>query len=73
MQNCTALDLRDHRSKTHNLAFVLLGFLLGILHKRDGVLPSIHRDRYHTNTSPGRFLSILEQWVVSRSHLPILL
>jgi len=73
MQNCAALDLRDRRGKTHNLAFVLLGVILGILRKRDGVLSGIHRSMCHTNASLCRFLGISEQRVVSRSHLPKLL
>ena len=73
MQNCSALDLRDNRGKTHDLAFILLGVLLGILRRRDGTLSSIHRSMVNTNVALCYFLYIPEQPVVSRSHLPIVL
>jgi len=73
MQNCSALDLRDNRGKTHDLAFILLGVLLGILRKRDGTLSGIHRSMVNTNSTLCYFLCLCEQPVVSRSHLPIVL
>lgn len=73
LQNCEALDLRDNRGKTHNLAFVLLGLTLSLLRSRDGNLSSIYRSMKNKNTELCAFLNIDNQAVISRSHLPVLL
>jgi len=47
LQKSEALDLRDNRSKRHNLALPLVGLNLAILRKRDGTLSS-HRNMEST-------------------------
>ena len=73
MQNCPGLDKRDNRGKTHSLAFVLVGVLLGLLRGRDGVLSSIHRSMENNNEALCMCLAIPTQQVVSRPHLPVIL
>lgn len=73
LQNCEELDLRDPRGKIHNLAFILLGLTIGLLRKRDGCLSSIHRSMQNKNKELCSFLSIDNQLVISRSHLPVIL
>lgn len=73
LQNCKDLDLRDNRGKRHDLSFVLIGLILGMLRKRDGKLSSIHRSMEHNHTKTCAALGIDTQVVVSRSHLPVLL
>ncbi len=72
-QNCSDLDLRDNRGKRHNLAFILLGLLLGLLRKRDGSLSSLHRNMVNNNEAICVFLGIDTQPVVSRPQLPLVL
>lgn len=73
LQNCEDLDLRDPRGKIHNLAFILFGLTIGLLRKRDGCLSSIHRSMQNKNKELCSFLSIDNQLVISRSHLPVIL
>ena len=49
LQKAEGLDLRDNRGKRHNLAFILLGVIIGLLRKRDGDLSSIHRSMVNTH------------------------
>ena len=48
LQTIEGLDLRDSRGKKHDLAFVLLGVMIGLLRDRDGKLSSIHRSMVNT-------------------------
>ncbi len=73
MQNHSTLDLRDNRGKRHNLALVLLGLVIGLLRKRDGVLSSIHRSMQNTQVELCAALGIDNEPVVSRAHFPRLL
>lgn len=68
-----ALDLRDNRGKRHNLSFILLGVLIGLLRNRDGNLSSIHRSMLNTNDELCKLLGIEAQCVISRAHLPRIL
>ena len=73
IQNCEGLDLRDSRGKIHDLAFVLLGLMIGLLRNRDGNLSSIHRSMKNTHEELCELLNIDIESVISRSHLPRLL
>jgi hypothetical protein len=73
IQNCEGLDLRDSRGKIHDLAFVLLGLIIGLLRNRDGNLSSIHRSMKNTHEELCELLNIDIESVISRSHLPRLL
>ncbi len=73
LQKCKALDLRDKRGKRLDLALVLLGLILGLLRKRDGILSSIHRSMVNNHDKTCMALGIENEPVVSRSHLPVLL
>lgn len=73
LQTRKGLDLRDRRGLVHDLAFVLLGIIIGLLRKRDGCLSSIHRSMVNKNKAICESLGIDLQVVVSRSHLPIIL
>lgn len=73
LQNCKDLDLRDPRGKIHNLAFILVGLTIGLLRNRDGCLSSIHRSMKNKNMELCCFLSLDNQKVISRSHLPVIL
>jgi len=50
LQKSINLDLRDNRGKIHDLPYVLLGFTISLLRRRDGFLSSIHRSIKHKNT-----------------------
>jgi len=73
LQNCSTLDLRDPRGKKHDLAPILIGLVLGLLRKRDGVLSSIHRSIVNKYEIISSALGIDNQKVVSRSQLPEIL
>ena len=73
IQNCEGLDLRDSRGKIHDLAFVLLGLIIGLLRNRDGNLSSIHRSMKNTHEELCELLNLDIESVISRSHLPRLL
>jgi len=70
LQNRKDIDLRDNRGKRHDLAFVLLGVLIGLLRKRDGRLSSIHRSMVNMHTSLIAALGVDNEKVISRSQLP---
>lgn len=70
---CPAIDLRDNRGKRHDLGLILLGVILGLLRKRDGVLSSIHRSICHTHEALCAALGVENHGVVSRSQLPLVL
>ena len=70
LQRSECLDLRDNRGKKHDLAYILLGLVLGLLRKRDGKLSSIHRSMMNTNEALCKNLGISKQNVVSRAQLP---
>jgi len=67
------LDLRDNRGKYHCLSLILLGVVLGMLRKRDGVLSSIHRSMRNTHQQLCDALGIENKRVISRSQLPLVL
>lgn len=73
LQKIEGLDLRDNRGKRHNMSFVLLGLLIGLLRHRDGNLSSIHRSMENMHEDLCRFLSIDIERVISRAQLPRLL
>jgi len=73
IQNCDGLDLRDRRGKIHDLSFVLLGLLIGLLRNRDGNLSSLHRSMENTHLELCDLLSLDIESVISRSHLPRIL
>lgn len=73
LQNTPNLDLRDNRGKRHELPFVLVGFTLALLSKRDGNLSSIHRHMKNHYAKLCQYLAVLPQKVVSRSQLPLVL
>ena len=49
LRTTEAIDLRDERGKSHNLALILVEFVLALLSNRDGNMSSIHRhmDAHH--------------------------
>jgi len=73
LQKTSGLDLRDNRGKRHNLAFVLLGVVLGLLRKRDGNLSSIHRSMVNTHFELCSVLEVEIAKAVSRAQLPRIL
>lgn len=73
IQNCEGLDLRDNRGKIHDLAFVLLGLIIGLLRNRDGNLSSIHRSMKNIHQELCCLLNLDIEVVISRSHLPRIL
>lgn len=73
LQKAEDLDLRDSRGKRHDLAFVLLGVVLGLLRKRDGNLSSIHRSMVNTHKKLCCSLNIKIEKAVSRAQLPRIL
>jgi len=73
LQNCVGIDFRDDRGKVHDMAFVLLGVIIGLLRHRDGVLSSIHRSMVNTHDSICEALGVEIERVVSRAQLPRIL
>lgn len=73
LQNAEGLDLRDCRGKKHDLAYVLLGVLIGLLRHRDGNLSSIHRSMINTHRQLCESLGVVIEGVVSRAQLPRIL
>lgn len=73
LQNCKSLDLRDNRGKKHDMAFILLGLVIALFRKRDGVLSSIHRSMVNVHSALCMALGIDNERIISRSHLPVLL
>lgn len=68
IQNCEDLDLRDNRGKIHDLAFVLLGLIIGLQRNRDGNLSSLHRSMRNTREELCDLLNLEIESVISRSH-----
>lgn len=73
IQNHPEIDLRDNRGKRLNLALVLVGVVIGLLRKRDGVLSSIHRSMENNQAKLCAALGIDNEVVISRAHLPRIL
>lgn len=73
LQNCSGLDLRDNRGLIHDLAFVLLGLIIGLLRNRDGNLSSLHRSMVNIHEDLCRLLGFDIEGVISRPHLPRIL
>lgn len=73
VQKAEGLDLRDNRGKRHNLAFTLLGVIIGLLRKRDGNLSSIHRSMVNTHKKLCKHLDVKIAKAVSRAQLPRIL
>jgi predicted transposase YbfD/YdcC len=73
LQNCKGLDLRDSRGKIHDLSFVLLGVIIGLLRNRDGNLSSLHRSIVNTHESLCTSLNLDNTKPISRAQLPRLL
>lgn len=73
LQNCEGLDLRDNRGKIHDLSFILLSLMVGLLRNRDGNLSSIHRSMENIHLELCNLLGVDIKQVISRSHLPRIL
>jgi len=73
LQAIKELDLRDNRGKRHDMAFILLGVLIGLLRKRDGTLSSIHRSMVNTHDQLCASLGVVNERLVSRAQLPRIL
>ena len=73
LQKVEGLDLRDNRGKIHDLPFILLGVILGLLRKRDGNLSSIHRSMVNTHEKLCSLLQVKILRAVSRAQLPRIL
>jgi len=73
LQGESGLDLRDRRGKKHDLVFVLLGVMVGLLRNRDGNLSSIHRCMVNTHWRLCELLGVKIARVVSRAQLPRIL
>lgn len=73
LQKAEGLDLRDNRGKRHDLAFILLGVIIGLLRKRDGNLSSIHRSMVNTHVKLCKELDVEMPNAVSRAQLPRIL
>jgi predicted transposase YbfD/YdcC len=73
IQNKEGLDLRDKRGKRHDLSFVLLGVIIGLLRNRDGKLSSIHRSMVNKHKMLCESLGVVIPKAVSRAQLPRIL
>ena len=73
LQKIEGLDLRDARGRKHDMAFVLLGVIIGLLRHRDGNLSSIHRSMENTNKDFCAAINLANDRVVSRAQLPRIL
>lgn len=73
LQNSPDLDTRDERGMIHDMPFVLLGLVIGLLRGRDGNLSSIHRCMQNTHSCLCHALEVEIEDIISRSHLPIFL
>jgi len=56
-----AIDLRDERGKSHNLALILVEFVLALLSNRDGNMSSIHRHMEAHHVRVCRFLGLEDE------------
>lgn len=70
LQKRPDIDLRDNRGKRHNMPFVLLGVIIGLLRNRDGKLSSIHRSMVNMHSFTIEALNAGNQEVISRAQLP---
>ena len=73
LQNHPTLDLRDNRGKFHDLPFIILGLIIGLLRNRDGNLSGIYRSMANNHSRLCRALGVDIERVISRSHLPRIL
>jgi len=73
LQGQEGLDLRDRRGKKHNMVFILVGVIVGLLRNRDGKLSSIHRSMVNTHSRLCESLGIDLSRAVSRAQLPRIL
>jgi hypothetical protein len=73
LQKKEGLDLRDKRGIKHDIAFILISVLLGLLRNRDGNMSSLHRHIVNNHKLIRKALSIENEQVISRSHLPRIL
>lgn len=73
LQAEAGLDLRDRRGKKHNMVFILVGVMVGLLRNRDGKLSSIHRGMVNTHPRLCEMLGIDMTRAVSRAQLPRIL
>ena len=55
------------------MSLILVGVVIGLLRKRDGVLSSIHRSMFNTHDQLCKALGVENTGVVSRSQLPLVL
>ncbi len=73
IQTAPGLDERDARGRKRNLPLVLVGLILGMLRNRDGNLSSLHRSMINLHEDLCAALSIDNEPVISRAHLPRIL
>lgn len=73
LQKREGLDIRDNRGKRHNLAFIVIGLVIGLLRNRDGTLSSIHRSMVNTHQILCGLLEVEIEKAVSRAQLPRIL
>ena len=73
LQNHSSLDLRDSRGKFHDLPFILLGLIIGLLRHRDGNLSSIYRSMVNNHSKLCAALGVDIERVISRAHVPRIL
>lgn len=73
LQKKEGLDLRDKRGIKHDIVFILISVLLGLLRNRDGKMSSLHRHIVNNHKLICKALSIDNEQVISRSHLPRIL
>jgi predicted transposase YbfD/YdcC len=67
------LDLRDNRGKRQDLSIILVGLVLAMLSKRDGVLSSMHRHMCSNYAKLCGELGVPVSRPVSRAQLPLIL
>ncbi|MFN7118399.1 MAG: ISAs1 family transposase [Saprospiraceae bacterium] len=73
LQGQAGLDLRDRRGRKHDIVFILLGVMVGLLRNRDGNLSSIHRCMVNTHCRLCELLGVEIARAVSRAQLPRIL
>lgn len=64
------MDLRDNRGKVHDLAFILLDLIIGLLRHRDGNLSSMYRYMVNNHSKFCRALGVDVERAISRAQLP---
>lgn len=73
LQKIEGLDLRDKRGIKHDLSFILVNLILGLLRNRDGKMSSLHRHMVNVHKDICNALDVDIEQVISRAHLPRIL